>query len=245
MKTKKRKIIEINLGVLIIVIAITVIAITMLKYYVEGEKDMPYMITKMVTISTANGKNNQTEEYKWNIDVYQNTDIYFDITRNSEYKTNENIKNVKIEDIQINPKGKLTSNAYAPAKNDTNEIFTYTDENIINSEISYIVDKTKDVQNRKITSEGGVIALSFCIPNIGTYQGNDDKITYDGTLLNKLGITIEDISYEVKFNLIIQTESDKKYKAEITLQLPQEDIVQKGIVKTEDTELKNIVFKRI
>lgn len=245
MKTQKRKVIELNLGVLIVAIVVTVIAITLLKYYVEGEKDMPYRVTKMVTISTANGQNNQTEEYKWNIDVYQNTDIYFEITRNSEYKTNENIKNIKIEEIQINSKGKFTPNAYMPTKNEENEIFTYTNENMVNSEISYMVDKTKDVQTRKITSEGGVIALSFCIPRIGTYQGNDDKITYDGTLLDKLGIKIEDISYEVKFNLIIQTESDKKYKAEITLELPQENIIQKGIVKSEDTELKNVVFKRI
>ena len=34
MKTQKRKVIELNLGVIVVAIAITVIAITMLKYQV-------------------------------------------------------------------------------------------------------------------------------------------------------------------------------------------------------------------
>lgn len=61
MKTQKRKIIELNLGVIVVVIAITVIAITMLKYNVEGEKDMPYVLKQMVIVSTANGINTPEE----------------------------------------------------------------------------------------------------------------------------------------------------------------------------------------
>ena len=89
-----------------------------------------------------------------------------------------------------------------------------------------------------------IIAISFCNPNIATYIGNEDKMTYDGTLLNKVGITLEQIKATIKFDLILETSSGKKYKAEINLQTPEEDITQTGIVINEDTDLKNIVFKR-
>ena len=70
MKSKKRKTVEFNIGIFVVAIAITVIAITMLKYQVEGEKDMPYVLKQMVLISTANGTNTSTDEYKWNMDFY-------------------------------------------------------------------------------------------------------------------------------------------------------------------------------
>lgn len=243
MKSKKRKTVEFNIGIFVVAIAITVIAITMLKYQVEGEKDMPYVLKQMVLISTANGTNTSTDEYKWNINIYQNTDLYFEIARNTEYKTNENIKNVKIQNIQITPKSDYKPNVYLPTAEGT-EMFNYTEENLAGQEIEYIVDKNKDAKTRKITTEGGIIALSFCIPDIGAYQGNDDKISYDGTLLSKIGITKEQISYNISFSLIIETETDKKYKADINLELPPEDITQTGIVKIENEELTDLVFKR-
>ncbi len=241
MKTKKRKAIEISGIIIIAVIILTIVGIILLKYHVEGETDLPYTIKQMVIISSANGKNEITEENKWNVDVYQNTDIYFDIERNDEHKWAESIKNVTIENIQIN---KEDLKPYMPS-NEGEENFTYTDNNIIEDKIIYEVDKNKDLKNKKITTEGGIIAISFCNSNIGKYVGNEDKITYDGTLLKKLGLTFEDIKTIIKFDLIVETEAGKKYKAEIDLDIPKEDITEIGISKITDTELKTIVFKRI
>lgn len=243
MKTKKQKIVEINLGILVIVMAITVIAIMLLKYSVEGEKDMPYIIKQMVIISSANGENTQTDENKWNINIYQNSDIYLEIARNTEYRTNENLKSVKIEELQITGNNTHTPNIYLPAK-EGEKVFEYTEENIAVDKIDYIIDSAKNTKERKLTTEGGILALSVCYPQIGTYKSNEEKITYDGTLLNKIGITNEDIKSTIKFNLVIETETNKKYKAEISLELPQEDITQTGISKTENYNLSNIIFKR-
>ena len=243
MKTKKRRKIETSGIIIIAVILITIVAIMLLKYNVEGETDMPYVVKKMVVISTANGTNSPNAENKWNISINQNTDIYFDIERNTEHKSTENIRNIKIQNIQITGTEHYTPKAYMPSA-ETEAMFNYTENNIIQGELAYEVDKDKDTQNKKITTEGGIIAISFCNPNIATYTGNEDKMTYDGTLLNKVGITLEQIKATIKFDLVLETASGKKYKAEINLQTPSEDITQTGIVITEDTELKNIVFKR-
>ena len=244
MKTKKRKVVELNLGIIVVVIAITVIAITMLKYNVEGEKDMPYIIKQMVIISTANGENTQTDENKWNINIYQNNDIYLEIARNTEYKSNETLKSVRTENIQVTSNEKYTTKVYMPDI-DSTEMFEYVQANEATKEINYAIDATQNIKERKITTEGGILALSVCTPELGTYHGNDEKMTYDGTLLNRIGITKEDITANLKFNLIIETESSKKYKAEINLILPEEDITQTGIQKIEKAKLDNIIFKRV
>lgn len=244
MKTKKRKVVELNLGIIVVAIAITVIAITMLKYNVEGEKDMPYIIKQMVIISTANGENTQTDENKWNINIYQNNDIYLEIARNTEYKSNETLKSVRIENIQITPNEKYTPKIYTP-DNESSEMFKYVQENEVLGDINYAIDTTQNIKERKITTEGGILALSVCTTELGIYQGNDEKMRYDGTLLNRIGITKENITTKLKFNLIIETESSKKYKAEISLTLPEEDITQTGIQKRENTEVNDIIFKRI
>ncbi len=243
MKTKKRKTIQISGIIIIAVMVVTVIAIALLKYHVEGEKDMPYTLKQMVVISTANGTNTVQEANKWNIEIYQNTDIYFDIERNEEHKSSENIKNIKIQNIQIEGNEKNTPKAYMPSA-DTEQMFNYTEDNIIQNELIYTVDKNKDTKNKKITTEGGIVAISFCIPNIANYQGTDEKISYDGTLLKKAGITLEEIKANIKFDLILETESGKKYKAEINQEVPAEDITETGIVIKEDTQLENVVFKR-
>lgn len=140
--------------------------------------------------------------------------------------------------------GKYNLQAYMPSK-EGEEIFNYTEENVALEKIEYTIDKNKNIKERNVTSEGGIVALSFASLNIGTYKGNDDKISYDGTLLNKIGVINDEIKNEVKFNLIIETESNKNYKAEITLELPQGDILSEGIITIKDTELQNVVFKRI
>ena len=243
MKTKKRKAIEISGIIIIAVILLTIVGIILLKYNVEGETDLPYTIKQMVIISTANGKNEFTPDSanRWHIDIYQNTDIFFDIERNDSHKSTESIKNITIENIQIdNEKIKPYMPSYEGEEN-----FTYTDNNIIQDKIIYEVDKNKDLKNKKITTEGGIIAISFCNTQIGKYVGNEDKLTYDGTLLKKLGLTLDDIKANIKFDLIIETEANKKYKAEISLNIPADDITETGISKIIDTELKSIVFKRI
>lgn len=244
MKTPQRKVIELNLGVIIVVLVIAVIAVVLLKYHVEGEKDMPYVLKEIDIVSTATGKNEITEESKWNVMVSQNTDVYIEVERNSEYKSNENISSIKIQNMQIAALGKYTPKAYIPSKNGDN-IFEYIEENLAPEVIEYNVENVKDVKKMAITSESGIIAISFAINNIGAYVGNDDKMVYDGTLLRKLGITNDDISCEVKFNLIIETESNKRYQTEIKLNIPGGDLTEEGIIKIKDTELEEVVFKRI
>ena len=51
--------------------------------------------------------------------------------------------------------------------------------------------------------------------------------------------------YDINFDIVIEMESKKKYKATLNVQLPLESLIQEGIVQKEITDFNNIIFKRI
>ena len=55
----------------------------------------------------------------------------------------------------------------------------------------------------------------------------------------------EDLQTNLTFNIIIKLTSGKKYQAPISLDIPSDEIIEKGTVGKEITDLNNIIFKRI
>ena len=78
-KKSKKKIVYISIGIFIAIIVVTLIAIQLLKYQVEGEKNLPFEITDMLIVSTGDGIGNEDVENRWNLVVLQNNDIYIEI----------------------------------------------------------------------------------------------------------------------------------------------------------------------
>ena len=85
------------------IILITVVSI-IIKYYVEGESNMPFEISKIMVISNAGGIQTDQTETKWNLNLVQNNDVYIDIIKNKNYKQEEIIDKVIIDNIQIEEK---------------------------------------------------------------------------------------------------------------------------------------------
>ena len=52
------------------------------------------------------------------------------------------------------------------------------------------------------------------------------------------------MKFKVSFDLIIETESNHKFKANVVLDLPTGNILENGVGTLEDTELKDVIFKR-
>ncbi len=55
----------------------------------------------------------------------------------------------------------------------------------------------------------------------------------------------EDLKAKVLFDLTILLEGGKEYKANIHLDVPVEDVIEKGTASKEMTNLKKIIFKRV
>lgn len=223
-------------------IAIIVLSV-IIKYNVEGETNLPFEISKIMIISTAGGKEREDTEYNWNLDVLQINDIYIDIIKNKNYHEKEIIDKVIINNFKIESyplKGQI--NLYRPTNQ--NDIFNNEEQYKIEKEIEFIGNEISELENLKIANQGGLIFLRVVNTGIGTYTSDEtEEVNHDGTLLSKIGISNEDIKFSISFDISIELKSNKQYKATITLQMPNGNLIEEGTTNYQLNK-NEIVFKR-
>ena len=130
----------------------------MLKYEVEGENNMPFELSQIVTVSTAEGISTEGEA-TWNFELVQNNDIYIHISKNKNYRETEIIKNITINNFKINNaprKGSVV--IYRPSK-DENKNFEYLDEYKVKDSLTYNGNEMTNIKDLQISNQGGVISL--------------------------------------------------------------------------------------
>lgn len=232
------------ISVLAIIIILIVVFFIMYKYQVEGEAVPPFKITKLIAVSTAKTEALQIQDGIYTADVLQSNDIKIAIEKNPEYKKEAIIKNIIINNIQIDAKEtKGNIEIHRPSMSEKN--YEYVEQYKISDQIKYegAQETYTKGETLQIANQGGVIDFSIIVNNLGTITYNENEaVKVDGTLLKQIGI--EHISFEVKFDLIIELENDIKLKTKIKLDLPAGNILENGIETIEKTEMKT-VFKRI
>lgn len=242
---KINKIIKKSAYFLIVILIIAVIMLLILKYHVEGEQNMPFELTDIIEISTAEGYQEKVDdENNWNVEIYQNNDIYLNIEKNKNYKEEESIKYVTIENINLINKPKVGEiYFYRPTSNDEN-LYIYKEEYEIKEKVVYEGDTKSDLKNLKISNQGNTIIFRVTNKTGKKYVSNDDILTHDGKLLNKVNINYEQIKTNISFDIIITLSSDVSYKANIVLDLPAGDVTKEGISNLNKKDMKDVIFKR-
>ena len=233
-----------------VIIAVIIIAILcvggmfILRYQVEGESNMPFKISKISIIESVEGTESQEAEEKWNLNVDENNDIYIYLEKNSAYGKTEIIQSVDIKNININKsKEKGIVALYKPGQDDK-RMFVNKEENEI-TEITYEGDLESNIKEQKISNQGGIIAFRYGINNISQYVSQDAEEIDHSQLLKLTDITEDDLKTTLTFDIIISLTSGKKYQAPISIDIPTDEIIEKGTVGIDKTDLNNIIFKRI
>ena len=243
-KKISKKLIHICIAIVAITAIIFGVGIILLRYQVEGETNLPFEITKISIISSVDGKDENDDANKWNITVNQNNDIYIYIDKNSNYNKTEIIDSVIIDSISINKenleKGQIK--VYRPTEEGT-AIFENAEKNMA-EQMTYTGDLESNIKKLKISNQGGLAVLRIANESITTYISNDAEQVDYSKLLKETGITYDDLKAEAKFDLTIKLKSGKSFKTTLSLNIPIEDIVEKGTSSKEITDTKNIVFKR-
>ena len=80
----------------------------MVKYNVEGEKNLPLELDKVIIKSSINAKSNQSENL-WDLNLEQDNDIYIYFKKND--KVDQKIESIKIANMKIE-KAKEILNQY-------------------------------------------------------------------------------------------------------------------------------------
>ena len=244
LRNLNRKIFHVIMVVVIVFVILCIAGILVLRYQVEGESNMPFKITKISLVESVEGMANEGTPEKWNLNVNQNNDIYVYIEKNSSYGKTEIIEEVQIKNIIINKqkeKGQLK--LYKPVV-DEKRMFLNASENEI-TEITYKGELESNIKEQKISNQGGIVAFRYGINNLAQYVSNSDEQIDHSQLLKLTNITQEDLQTKLSFDMIIKLTSGKIYQATINLDVPTDEIIEKGTVGKEITDLDGIIFKRI
>lgn len=241
-----RKVLNICIVMVIVVIIGFIALMLILDYDVNGETNMPFEISKISVISTIDGKDVDNLEQKWDINVIEENDVYISIKKNNDYSKQETIKSIKFENFCLKKHPNIGNiYLYKPSSSETC-MYQNIEENIIQGELEYTGDKLENMKELKISNQGGMVGFRCANESIGTYKSNEDKEINYKELLKKLNISQSDINATMQFDMIISLDSGKKFKAEkIQIEIPADDIVESGTVGKEITDKSNIIFKRI
>lgn len=229
----------------IVFVILFVTGIITLKYSVEGESSLPFELSKISIISIAEGTDIEDNTNRWNLQVSQNNDIYLYIKKNDNYKNTEAINKIILENFQVRETPKIgTLKLYKPDSQMENKLFKNTPENETNK-IEFTGDIDASLKDLKLSNQGGLVIFRYAISDLGNYISNDDiEINHDD-LLKKLNIINEDLKFSFSFDILMELNSGRKYKANVNLDLPINNIVDEGTQSVEYTDLKNVIFKRM
>lgn len=229
----------------IIIFILFVVGVVSLKYNVEGEGNPPFSLSKISIISNIEGTDVEDSQNKWNLKADQNNDIYLYIKKNENYKYTETISSVLLNNFKVEEQPKIGNlQLFKPDSNLDSVIFKNNDDNKADS-IEYTGDTDSSIKEMKISNQGGLIVFRYAVSDIGNYISNDDEQINHSELLKKLSVNNDDLKFKISFDITINLDSKKSYKANMSLDLPIGNVVDDGMQSTENNDLDSIGFKRI
>lgn len=244
MSNSIKKIIHIVIIITIVVVILCTAGIFIILYQVEGETNMPFHITKIIIAQNVDAIENDASSATWNLNVCENNDMYIYLEKNFKYEKTEIIDNVELSNIVIkkeNDKGE--PKLYKPVE-DEKVMYKNTEENEI-SGITYTGELESNIKQLKISNQGGIIAFRYAINNIANYISDDAEEVNYSDLLKLTNITEEDIKTTISFDMIIKLTTGRTYQTNISIDIPTNEVIEKGTVGTEIKDFENLVFKRI
>jgi len=173
---KIKKIIYFFIGIFVITLIIIIIWLLMLKYEVEGENNMPFELSQIIAVSTAEGIGGEGEP-PWNFDLIQNNDIDIHIAKNKGYKETEVIKNIIINNFNINTKpAKGNIIMYRPSNNE-GKTYEYNENYIIKDSLTFKGEKGTNLKDLTIANQGGMIAFRYSNQDLRKiyFRGNQTR----------------------------------------------------------------------
>lgn len=233
-------------GIFIIIFFILIIAafFSIVRYQVEGEKEIPFFVEKILITSMVDGDIIEDSQNLWDINLSQPNDIYVYISEKD--KSDQTINNIIIDNFKINTKSQIGTLKILRPTGELKNLYQYSQQNYINEKIEYIGGSTDDLKILQINNKGGIIAFRAKLENIGKFTSNEEQeIIYDGTLLSKTGISLDSLKENISFDITIKTNNNISYKTTITIDLPVGDLSKDGNCNIEITGLENLVFKRV
>ena len=241
---KKNNILKKCIFATTICILLMIVFSIMVKYDVEGEKKMPFSISNILLVSTVDGEIVEDSENIWNIGVTQVNDVYMYISKTDEEETT--IKSITLNNFVVNNAPKKGKLKLLRPTGDLPNLYSLSEQDYLTEGLTYLGGTIDDMKSLEIGNGGGILGFRMSIMDLGSYVSNEDtEIIYDGRLLSNLGVTENELTFNVSFDIIIETSDNVKYKGTTSLKMPVQGFIEKGSESIEITDFTNLIFKRI
>ena len=104
-----------------------------------------------------------------------------------------------------------------------------------------------DATNTKllqINNQGGNVIFRVANTDVGEFVSNEDEeLSYNGTILTKAGVTVEELKFNLSFDVLIKTNINT-YRGNVNLELPCGDLLTEGTSHLDKKDCTDIIFKR-
>lgn len=198
--------------------------------FASKNEDIVFKIDKIVLFSNCDAKNKTASSTNFTIEnLYQYTDIALFITSDSNEKDLQNtFQKVYINNIQFSTKPELGEpNLYFKSINNfaKSEI---NNEFLIKDSLDFNVTSEDEANLDSPTLYNNLanpITLSYINQNIKsdyTITDTSSPITYDGSLLKKCNISLNNISSTVSFDIYIVNNLNQEFKCTVYIDIPLE-----------------------
>ena len=243
-KKEEKKQFIIKLIILLVIFVICVfIGIYMLNVYLvnkEFSEDIAkisklntetiFSIDRIYMYSSADAKTNETNKPIWDLDIFQYTDIALYINnREEEGISYENtIKSLTIDNIKFNGLETGTASLYYKNVNDFGKL-SNIEENKIDNSLNFNIINSGEVDYAKpelYSNCQNPITLEYVNSNMKEETKISDissPLIYDGSLLKKGGILLNNIKCTISFRITIINYYNQKFVATAYIDVPLED----------------------
>ncbi len=233
--------------ILVILIILVFLLFIWVKYEVEGIKGYSFEIEEILTISTADGKRIENKDKKSTTDkfeVSQVNDVYIRIKEKDANNSDYNLKKISITNFNLEKAPKKGEIIILEPTGNMPELFLNSTKNYIDSTIEYKASNIDNLEKLETSENGGTVA--FRIENkLGYYDvKKDEELKYDSTLLKKYTTDIEDINFDINFDLVIELENGLKFAKTIKLSKPSEEVFKENKTVIIE-EISETGFKKI
>ena len=200
-----------------------------LDIYNKNSKSI-FSIDKIIFFSSCNSDSSVNTNSTININnLTQYTDIAIFINNSSdEYDLSNTLKSVSIKNFSFNTTPQLgTYNIYYKSLTDFAK-YSVLENNLIDDELNFeIISSDKADYSKPVLFNNcaNPITLSYVNSNIQNDYTitNDGSISYDGSLLKKCNILLNNINCSFSFTIFVENNLGEKFKCPIYIDIPLEN----------------------
>ena len=240
---ERKNLVKRCLFLVVLAVIFLFVILIMARYEEEGEKQIPFNIAKMLIVSSVNGVQNTESEHVWDIEVSQVNDIYVYIERNKN--EDETKKEIVFENFKTYPEDMSNIKIYRPT-GELDKLYLYSTEDYKEKSIAFLGTVKDDMKNLEIANIGGMCGFRLSNENLGKFVSDEEteEIIYDGRLLEKIGISNENVKLKLAFDIIIKTDDGINYRGNVIVDMPGEGLIEEGKTTIEINDFENVIFKR-